>query len=75
VTGKVDQIARRGEDVFGAPRRIETRLGQRNLAGAALDQFGPYFALQLADLHGQRRLADGAILRGPAEMPVTGQRG
>ena len=39
-----------------------------------LHQCDPEIALQVLDLHGQGRLADGAGLGGAAEMPVSGER-
>ena len=75
VAGEIDQIAGRGQDVFGAPRHVEADVGERNIARPALDQFGADFALQFAHLHRQRRLGHGAVRRRPAEMPVAGERG
>ena len=69
VAGKIDEIAGGGEDVLGALRHVEAGVGERDLARPPLDQLGAEFALQLADLHGQRRLGDRAVLGGAAEMP------
>src|SRR6185312_6683020 len=75
VAGEVDEVARGGEDTFGALRDFEPGLGDGDFAGAALDQLGAQLALELADLHGERRLGDRALLRRLAEMPITGERG
>ena len=49
-------------------------LGQHDVARAALHQLAADLTLQLADLHGERRLGDGAVLSRPAEMAVAGER-
>ena len=75
MAGEIDQVARGGEDLLGALRHVQAGVGERDLARPPLDQFGADLALQLADLHRQRRLGDGAVVRRPAEMPVAGERG
>ena len=75
MAGEIDQIARGGEDLLGALRHVEAGVGERDLARPPLDQLGADLALQLAHLHRQRRLGDGAILRRPPEMPVARERG
>ena len=74
VAGEVDEVARRGEDLLGARGDFQAGVGERNVARPPLDQFGADLALQLAHLHRQRRLADGAVLGGAAEMPVASER-
>ena len=75
VAREVDQIAGGGEHLFGALGDFHADIGERDLVRAALDQLDADLALQLAHLHGQRRLRDRAILCGPAEMPVVSERG
>ena len=75
VAREVGQIARRRQHALGAPRDLGADLGQDHVAGPPLDQLHAEVLLQIADLHGQRRLGHGAGLGGPAEMPVLGQRG
>jgi len=55
--------------------RFEPGVGQGNVAGAPLDQLCADFALQFANLHGERGLRDGTFLGGLAEMPVASERG
>ena len=62
------QHASRTLDHFRAGRR------QRHALGLPLDECHAQVTLELADLGGERRLADGAALGRPAEMPLVGQR-
>src|SRR5581483_247817 len=72
--GEFDEVARRGENAIGARSDLRAGVGEDDLAGTALDERGAELALELADLHGERRLRDGAILSRAAEMPVAGER-
>jgi hypothetical protein len=46
----------------------------RRLARPAIDKLDVKLLLELANLHRQRRLGDGAGFRGAAEMPVARER-
>ena len=70
VTGEIDQIARRREHVLAPPYDLLADLRQDHFAGPALDQLDAQPLLEIADLHGQRRLGHGAGFSGAAEMPV-----
>jgi hypothetical protein len=74
VAGEIDKIAGGGEDSVRPPRYVETYIGEHDPAWSPLDQRGAQFAFQFADLHGQRRLGNGAILSGAAEMPEPRER-
>ena len=50
-------------------------IGQHDVARTPLDHLHAQLPLQVADLHGQRRLGDRAGVGGPAKMPMLGQRG
>ena len=62
------------EDLLGALRHFEPGVGERDVARPPLDQLGADLALELADLHRQRRLGHGAVLRRPAEVPMARER-
>ena len=70
---EIDKIARGRKNVLGALRDLGADIGERDLARPALDQRRRRAALQIANLHRQRRLGDRAGLGGPAEMPVLGR--
>ena len=74
MAGEIDQVAGRRQHVLAPPHDLLADLGQHDLAGPALDQFDAEPLLEIADLHGQRRLGHRAGLGGAAEMPVLGQR-
>ena len=75
MAGEIDEVARGGEDALGALRHFQTDLGDGDLARPALDQIGAQLALELADLHRQRRLGDRAFLGGLAEVTIARKRG
>ena len=75
VAGKIDQIARGGEDLLGALGDVQTGFGERDVARPPLHQFGADLALEFAHLHRQRRLGHRAVRGGAPEMPVAGERG
>ncbi len=75
MASEIDEVARGGEDALGALRHLQTGLGDGNLARPAFDEIGAEFALELTDLHRQRRLGDGTFLCRLAEMPMTRERG
>ena len=75
VAGEIDQIAGGGEDLLGALGHVQADIGERDVARPPLDQFGADLALQLAHLHGQRRLGHRAVVRRPPEMPMARERG
>ena len=75
MAGEVDEVAGGGEDALGALRHLKAGFGDGDLARPALDQLGAELALELADLHRQRRLGDGALLRRLAEMAIAGEGG
>jgi hypothetical protein len=70
VPGEVDEIARRREQLAAARHDLVPDFRQHDLARAPLDQLRGQLLLELADLHGQRRLGDGTRRRGPAKMPL-----
>ena len=72
---EIDEIARGREHVLAAAGDLAADFGQHHLARPPLDHGDAERALEIADLHRQRRLGDGAGLGGPAEMAVLGQRG
>lgn len=72
---EIDEIAGGGENLFGALGHFQPGVGERDVVRAALNQLDADLALELAHLHGQRRLTDRAIICRPPEMPVTGERG
>jgi hypothetical protein len=74
MTGKINEIPRRGQDLLGALRHIEAGVGERHLAWPPLDQIGVDLALELADLHRQGRLRDRALGGGAAKVPVSRER-
>ena len=73
VARELGQVARGREHALGPPRHLRAGLGQDHLARPPLDQVDAEVLLQLADLHRERRLGDGAGLGGLAEMPMLGQ--
>ena len=73
--GEIEEIARRGQDLLAALGDLDPDIGQHHVAWAALDHLDAELPLQVADLHGQRRLGHRAGIGGPAEMPMLGQRG
>ena len=75
MAGEIDKVARGGEDLLGALRHFQAGVGERDIARPPLHQLGADLALQLADLHRQGRLRDGAVVRRAAKMPVAGERG
>ena len=70
----VDEVARGGEDVLGAPRHFAPGFSQCDLARPPFHQFRADLALEFAHLHRQRRLGHRAFVRRPAEMAVAGER-
>jgi hypothetical protein len=71
---EIHQVARCGQHVLTAPRDFATGIGQYHLAGPPLDQGYAKVTLEVANLHRQRRLGDGAGIGGAPEMAVFGQR-
>jgi hypothetical protein len=69
----VHEVADLGQDALRASGDLLALLGQGDPAAAALEQDSAEERLELLDLHRERRLADGAGLGGPAEMPMAGQ--
>ena len=74
MAGEIDQIARRRQHVFAAARDLAADIGQHHIARPPLDHARPRAALEIADLHRQRRLGHRTGLGGAAEMAVSGQR-
>ena len=74
MAGEVDQIARGRQHVFAAAGDFAADIGQDDVARPPLDHRHAQGAFQIANLHRQRRLGDGAGLRRAAEMAVFGQR-
>ena len=66
--GVIEQVAHRGENGARAPRDFLALLGELDARFAALDQAHLQLVLELLDLHGERRLADGASFGRMAEM-------
>ena len=71
---EIDEIAGGREDLFRAFDHFQPRVGERDVVGAAFHQLGADLALELAHLHGQRRLTNRAIVCRPSEMPVASKR-
>ena len=71
---EIDEIARRGQDLLGTLRYIETGVGQHHLPRPPFDQFSVDLALKFTDLHRQGRLGHRAFRGRPAKMPVPGER-
>ena len=67
-----DDKARR--ELGYSPRDLATDIGQHHVAGTPLDQRHAKVALEVANLHRQRRLGDGTGVRSAPEMAVFGQR-
>jgi hypothetical protein len=55
-------------------RDVAPDFGQRDRAAPPLDELAAKLTFKLLDLQRERRLADMALLRGAAEMPVAGER-
>ena len=72
--GVVEQIAYRGENRPRAAGDLLTLLRELDAGPAPLDEAHLQLVLELLDLHAERGLADGARLRGMAEMMRLGQR-
>ena len=66
--GEVDDVAGIAQHAGGAAGDIAAGFGQHHAAAAALDQLHAERLFQLLDLHRERRLGDGAMLRRLAEM-------
>ena len=69
-----DHFIARFEDAPGARHDLLARFGERDLVGIALDELHAQVVLQLLELGGERGLAHERALRGPAEVPLVGQR-
>jgi hypothetical protein len=67
------QILDLGQDAAGAAKDFGPGAGQADAARQAFDQPGVQRRFQLADLQGQRRLADMDLVGGKAELPGLGQ--
>ena len=73
-THTICEVARGTEDRSGALSDLEAGFGEHDGALTALHQFCAKVAFQLADLHGERRLAYRTFFRRPTEMPMSGER-
>jgi hypothetical protein len=71
--GEIDKVARRREHLLGAPRHLDADVGEGRLSRAAFDQFNIELFFEIANLHGERRLADRTGFRRTAEMPMPGE--
>ena len=67
---EVDEVARGGQHVLAAAGDLAPDFGQHHLARPALDHGNAERALEIADLHRQRRLRHRAGFGGAAEMAV-----
>ena len=74
MAGKIDEIARFGQDPAATPRHLKADVGQRHLALAALNQLDPEQLLKVPDLHRKGWLRHRTGARGPAKMPVFSER-
>jgi hypothetical protein len=69
---EIEEITRRIEDGPGASRGFLANFGQnKHRAMAPFHQLDPEQCFELVDLHGQRWLADTAILSGSAKVPMS----
>ena len=75
VTREVGKIACGRQHALGAPCDLRAGRGQDHVARAPFDEIGAEILLQLADLHGERRLRHRAGLGGLAEVPMLRERG
>ncbi len=74
MTGKIDQIAGGREHVLSPPRDFASDIGQHHIARPPFHHGDPERTLQVANLHRQSGLGDGAGLGGAAEMAMFGER-
>ena len=68
LAGEIGKVAHLGEDAPGALRHLPALGGELDGLVPALDQCHAELPLELADLHGQGRLRDRAMVRRPPEM-------
>ncbi len=71
VAREIAEILHVVENFRGAFSDFDTGFRQGDFTRAALQQVDLQFALEFANLHRERRLADGTAFRRPAEMAVT----
>jgi hypothetical protein len=75
VAREINKVADSSKNLLGAIDHFQAGVGERDVVRPALHQLCADLALELAHLHGQRRLAYRAVLRCPPEMSVTRERG
>jgi hypothetical protein len=63
-----------GGDGAGVVVHLATRVREEDALAHLLEQGQPHVLLQLLDLHGDRRLGQVQLLRGPGEAQVPGHR-
>ena len=71
---ELDHLAHVAEDAGGARGDLAPLVGQQHAGARALDEHEAELLLELVNLHGKRRLRDGAGFRGAAEMLLARQR-
>ena len=74
MTGEINEVAGGREHLIAALGHQDANLGQHRLARPTFDKLDLELFLQLANLHGQRRLSHGAGFGRLAEMPVARER-
>ncbi len=74
VLRELDHLVHVAEDAGGTRGDLAPLVGQQHAGARALDEHQTELVLELVDLHGKRRLRDGARFRGAAEMLLAGQR-
>ena len=70
MAGILGEVTGGSEHALGTPRHLGADIRERHGSGTPLDKLGAESLLELTDLHGERRLRHGALLRGPAEMKI-----
>ena len=73
--GKIHQVSRGCQHILGAADDFAADIRQHHVARASFHHGDAQYPLEIADLHGERRLGHRAGFRRPAEVPVGGKRG
>ncbi len=73
-TAEIGQFIHRSKYGTGPINEVAAKGGRSNLTRGPLEQVGAEAGLQVAQLHRQGGLRDGAGGGGPPEMPVASQR-